>query len=168
MARAVRRLRTSLTRAWPLELLSLLALIVPVILLLRVWGSLPETVPVHFDAAGRPDRFGPKGTLWILHWVSLCLWLMLTAVQAVPLRSLNLPVKVTPENEAHVERVAARALSAFKFVLVLLLALIAQQTLQAAQSHTASLSVWVILLATLGPLPVLVWLVVAARRRPPT
>lgn len=168
MAAALTRLRTSLTQNWPLKLLTLLALVVPVILLLRAWSSLPESVPVHFDASGTPDRFGPKGSLWILHWVSFGMWLMFTAIQALPLRSINLPVKVTPENAAHVQRVSARALSGVKFVMVLVLALIGQQTLKAAVGDDSGLSVWLMLLATLGPLPVLIWLVVAAGRKPTT
>ncbi len=27
---------------------------------LALWGSLPETIPLHFDLAGKPDRFGPS------------------------------------------------------------------------------------------------------------
>lgn len=166
MGSALRRYRASLARDWPIELVSLLALLYPTVSLLLAWGELPETVPVHFDAAGEPDRFGPKGSLWTLPLVTIGTWLFLSALQLLPVTKLNLPVKVTADNREHVERVSSRAFASFKAVIILTLALLGQLVLRSAGGGDAALPPWFILLVTLGPLPVLVWLVAALRQKP--
>jgi uncharacterized membrane protein len=37
----------------------------PVIYLAIIWNKLPETVAVHFNLQGEPDRYGNKSELWI-------------------------------------------------------------------------------------------------------
>lgn len=43
----------------------ILVALLPVMYLLFVWPSLPQTVPMHFGADMQPDKFGPKSELWI-------------------------------------------------------------------------------------------------------
>jgi uncharacterized membrane protein len=35
---------------------------------------LPESVPLHFDAAGQPDRIGPRQGLFLLPLIGLLAW----------------------------------------------------------------------------------------------
>ena len=44
---------------WPLAL-------VPVVYVLVIWQSLPETMPMHFDLKGNPDRYGNKSELLVM------------------------------------------------------------------------------------------------------
>ncbi len=167
MADPGRRLRArAFLRDWPFEVLALAAVIVPAVLLLQVWSQLPATVPTHFNAAGDPDDFGPKSGLRVLWLAQLGLWVLLTASQLVPVRFMNLPTKVTPENRAHVARVAQRGIAALKVIVSLTFALITYGSVNVALGRTSELSVWVLLLGTLGVLPVLVWMVVAVQRPP--
>jgi uncharacterized membrane protein len=42
------------------DMLALLIWLLPLIYLIYVYPSLADTIPLHFDGAGNPDRFGPK------------------------------------------------------------------------------------------------------------
>lgn len=48
---------------WPLEALSLLALIGIALLIKMSFAALPERIPHHFSITGRPDRYGRR---WLL------------------------------------------------------------------------------------------------------
>lgn len=51
----------------PLTVLPVAALILIWGLALWLWPQLPERIPMHFDGAGRPDRFSPRTpTNWFL------------------------------------------------------------------------------------------------------
>ena len=41
-----------------------LIMILPALYLLWNYPSLPDRVPIHFDAQGNPNGYGPKSTLW--------------------------------------------------------------------------------------------------------
>lgn len=41
-------------------------IILPILYLMAVYGSLPATIPVHFDASGTPDDYGDKSVLWVM------------------------------------------------------------------------------------------------------
>ncbi|RYY65640.1 MAG: DUF1648 domain-containing protein [Chitinophagaceae bacterium] len=36
------------------------------LMVIRSFGSLPTTIPIHFDAAGKPDNWAPKAGIWVL------------------------------------------------------------------------------------------------------
>lgn len=58
-----------------LHVLAGIAILTPLFVLLAVWTSLPETVPVHFGMEGQPDQYGPKKMLALVQ-------VLLTAVNA--------------------------------------------------------------------------------------
>ncbi|RYZ23406.1 MAG: DUF1648 domain-containing protein [Chitinophagaceae bacterium] len=36
------------------------------LMVIRSYGTLPATIPVHFDANGHADNWGPKASIWVL------------------------------------------------------------------------------------------------------
>lgn len=60
-------------------ILSTLVLLLPVLIGLALWNTLPDTVPIHWNAAGEIDGWGSKGQLVFLmpgfmlamHWVCI-------------------------------------------------------------------------------------------------
>jgi len=60
---------------WPLEVLSLLALIGTGALVQLNWSTLPEEVPYHFGITGQPDRYGRRRTIFILPAVALVMFI---------------------------------------------------------------------------------------------
>ena len=69
------------------------------ILALVTWNRLPTEIPLHFDASGAPDRFGPPtvfawfGPLVVSALMSLFIGAIAGAIPKIPLKYLSLPRK---------------------------------------------------------------------------
>lgn len=61
------------------------------------WPELPDTIPVHFNAAGEPDGWGSKITLFFLPAIGTFLFAVLTVLSRFP-HVYNYPCSITPEN----------------------------------------------------------------------
>ncbi len=55
----------------PLEIIALAAGILPLLIVLRAWDTLPDEIPTHFGITGRPNRWGGRWQAWILPVVAL-------------------------------------------------------------------------------------------------
>ena len=75
-----------------LQLLGLLLLLAVTVYILTRWRELPAEIPARFDAAGQPERFGPKSSLVSLMAVSWIGYLLFTVLSYFP-KAWNLPVK---------------------------------------------------------------------------
>ncbi|MEO0790498.1 MAG: DUF1648 domain-containing protein [Bacteroidota bacterium] len=69
------------------------------ILIVVHYGELPDRMPSHFDPQGNPDGYGHKGLLWLLAFINLGTYAMMSWVPNAPRDMMNYPVKITPENE---------------------------------------------------------------------
>jgi hypothetical protein len=55
----------------PLEIIALVAGLLPLLIILRAWDTLPDEIPTHFGITGRPDRWGGRWQAWLLPFLSL-------------------------------------------------------------------------------------------------
>ena len=58
----------------PIEVVAASLAIMPALLLLRAWSSLPEEIPVHFGLSGQPDRWGGRWQAWLIPLVALVIY----------------------------------------------------------------------------------------------
>jgi hypothetical protein len=58
----------------PIEIVAACVAVLPALLLLRAWSSLPDEIPVHFGFSGRPDRWGGRWQAWIVAIVALVIY----------------------------------------------------------------------------------------------
>ncbi len=58
----------------PIEIVAACLAVLPALLLLRAWSSLPEEIPVHFGFSGRPDGWGGRWQAWIVLCVALVIY----------------------------------------------------------------------------------------------
>jgi uncharacterized membrane protein len=125
------------------------------VLLFFFWGFtlvqysyLTDTIPVHFDASGKPDGFGGKGSIWDLPIVATVIFTGLTLLNKFP-HIFNYPTQITPENALEQYQMATRMIRFLKLVLVVIFNLIAVQTIRHAKGETEGLGIWLLPL-TLG------------------
>lgn len=126
----------------------LLMLILPAV----YYNELPDTIPTHFNGAGKADGYGNKLTVWVLPLIGLGLYTMLTFINRSP-QQFNYPVKVTPENAQRQYELATRLIRMLKAVIMLLFVYICYMVIQGALSGEASLGagfIWVTLTAVFG------------------
>lgn len=81
-----------------------LIIIAPAIYLIIVWNHLPETVAMHYDLKGNPDRFGSKreliGITAILIGVNMFVYFLLTNIYRID------PKKYAADNKDRLQRIA--------------------------------------------------------------
>jgi hypothetical protein len=89
-----------------------------IIYLFVAWGSLPDKVPGHYNAAGEIDRMGSRYELLITPIVGWLMYLGISVVERFP-QVWNTGVTVTEENKERVYRVIRNMLSTLKIIMIL-------------------------------------------------
>lgn len=123
---------------------SLLALICMCIFLLESFGSLPETVPVHFGADGKPDSWGNAAQLWILPGIGAVLWVCLTIVEGFP-HIYNFPIEITEHNALDQYKNAVRLLTFIKAEITIFFSYLIWKTVEISRDAADSLGLWSVL-----------------------
>jgi uncharacterized membrane protein len=95
------------------------------------YGALPETIPHHYDATGKPDAFGEKGIIWTLPLLGLALFVFLSVLKKSP-HMFNYTVKITHENAERQYGMANKMLRAINAITTCGFAYISYGTVQAA------------------------------------
>lgn len=129
---------------WPVEAAALVGLALAVGSVLRVWGELPERVPIHFGLSGRPDAWAGRGSVLALPVLSVVLYGALTLVQRLPGRWYNYPVTITEENRDRQERLARDLIRWLKAALMGLFAHLTVGLLRTALGEAAGLGAWTV------------------------
>lgn len=135
---------------WTLEILGWATLAWLLISFATSWPSLPETVAVHFDLAGDPDRYGDKNILWLLPVVGTMCFALLWFVARVP-HLHNYLIQIHEGNAEWAYRISARGVRALNVAVTLLFALLVRYSAAAATSEAlpAMWFLWVPLALTL-------------------
>ncbi len=71
------------------------------------YGSMPETIAIHYDITGNADRYGDKIMIWLLTGTSLFIYALLRWLTTVP-HLHNYPVEVTADNAEKLYRTSNR------------------------------------------------------------
>jgi len=103
--------------------------------------DLPEIIPIHFNGAGKADRFGNKTHIFVLPIISTLLFIGLTILNKRP-HVFNYPGQITKENAVHQYTYATRMMRVLKLVIVLLFGLIVFKTIQNVNGHADWLGTW--------------------------
>lgn len=81
-----------------LKTLSLVILGVMVIYCVSNFTSLPDEIPIHFNAKGEADDWGTKNILFFIPGVCSFLFLMMHFIGKLKPKTYNFPVKLTEDN----------------------------------------------------------------------
>jgi uncharacterized membrane protein len=111
--------------------LSIVCILMAVIYIASVWSSLPNTVPTHFNAAGEPDGWGGKESIWFLPVLSTFLFILFFFLSKVP-HLHNYPMEITEENAEKMYRASKKLLAVIGFEVCFFLAIAAGGTVQSA------------------------------------
>lgn len=123
--------------------------------------NLPEIIPVHFDAYGKPDDYGNKWSIFLLPFFSLFIVIGLTLLNRYP-HIFNYPVKITEQNAKKQYIAATRLIRWLKIGILIMFGAILYQIHASAIEHSAGnagLLLPVILLCTF--IPMVIYFIVA-------
>jgi uncharacterized membrane protein len=99
---------------------------------------LPAQIPIHYNAAGQVNGWGPSQSLLGLLLGSVVLYALMSMVARRP-SVFNFPARVTPMNRPRLEALAVQMISWLKAEVVCLFAWIQYFTIQAARSGHGAL-----------------------------
>jgi uncharacterized membrane protein len=121
-----------------LEILAAAGLVLLILGSITAVATLPRSVPVHFDLAGKADGWGSRSLVLALPIAALVLYVMLSLVARVP-HWYNYPRTITPMNAERQYLLARRLVIALKATLVwVFLAILVQTAYVAVRPHSPS------------------------------
>lgn len=146
-----------------LESIAIMGLLIGIYLAIQAWSNLPTTIPIHFDAAGNADGFGPKGMIWLLPAIGVVMVPAMLFLRRFPWLS-NVPFEITEENAAYQYGLIVRLLSLLACFVSLLFLLLVYDTISIAFGGSSLLG-WlfmpIFLTGIMGPI---IWYFIAALR----
>src|SRR6478609_4883542 len=111
--------------------------------------NLPETIPVHFNSSGLPDRFGSKGLVIVLPIISTFVVVGLHFLNKVP-HLHNQAIKVNPKNAEALYLNSTRMLRFIK-ISILLVFILVSTAFQSGSTLSLSWLLPVLCVLFLGP-----------------
>lgn len=121
-----------------LEIAAILGLIFLFFLVIGYWSKLPDSIPSHYNAAGEPDGWSGKGTLLLLPFISLAMYIGLTFLIRFP-HLYNFPWKITEENRERQFYLAQMLIIGLKTEIIWLFGYIEWQTVQTGLGRSEGL-----------------------------
>lgn len=118
------------------------------------WNSLPERIPVHFNAAGEVDRYGNAIELLILPVIGILVGVAMEALERHP-ELHNYPARLNDSNRANFYLNSRKILNLTKNMIFIIFSIIILEMMSVAISKTALFGGWllpVILILALGPM----------------
>ncbi|MDD2498931.1 MAG: DUF1648 domain-containing protein [Desulfitobacteriaceae bacterium] len=125
-----------------------MAVLFLIVMVVRYWPTLPNTLPTHFGGTGIPDEWGGKSFALILPVVSFVLYIILTVCGRFP-HTFNYICPITEENVFIQYAMARTMLSALKLEMIVMFTYIEWVTFQVALGQSEGLGDW-FLPVTLG------------------
>ncbi|MBV5314103.1 MAG: DUF1648 domain-containing protein [Prolixibacteraceae bacterium] len=123
------------------------------LMILLNYADLPETIPTHFDAAGKADDYGSKSTIFMLPVIATILYAGMTRLNLFP-HIFNFPTKITTENALGQYTNSTQMMRYVKLVIVFLFTIIVFKTMQTATGKSDGLGIWflpLVLVLALAP-----------------
>ncbi|MDM1406584.1 DUF1648 domain-containing protein [Myroides sp. DF42-4-2] len=144
---------TSLDRC--IDGISLLLLVAFLGLTAYYYASLPETIPTHYNAAGEPDAYGHKASLFLLVGIALFIFILLRYFQTKP-HLYNYPTTITEENAQEQYTKAVRMMRFLNLITLVIFFYLQYQTIQTALGSSEGLgSYFLVITLAVSLLPLL-------------
>ncbi|WP_054950689.1 DUF1648 domain-containing protein [Numidum massiliense] len=137
-----------------LNIISLIFFLAILVYLIARWSAIPDKIPTHFNFKGEADRWGNKGSIWLLPIVGVFPWVIMTFFEKVP-HMLNFPTKITEENAERQYKNCRLMINVLKNEILLLFVYLIYTTERVACGHRETIGTWtipIILIVTLGSL----------------
>lgn len=135
-----------------LEILAAFGLLMIGGLVVFAYQHLPAQVPMHLGLNGQVTQMGPKNSLWVLTFIGLLLYLLMSAINLRPDR-FNYIVDITPQNAEQYYRRSTRVVRLVKALTMFMFAFLTNHILQFGQPGASGLNftIFVLLMAvTIG------------------
>jgi uncharacterized membrane protein len=124
-----------------IEILGLLLFSSTWIFIISIYNSLPDIIPIHYNAFGTADNFGKKWMILSLPIVSTVLFIGLTLLNYFP-ESFNYPTKINEDNALIQYTYATRLIRYLKLVIVFIFGILLYRTTRYPLNQNDGLGIW--------------------------
>lgn len=122
--------------------LGILSFAAIILYLLVQWPSIPENVPMHFNAAGEVDGWGAKWTIFALPIVGAALWIGMYFLEKMP--HVHNYLNLTEENIRQQYKNSQLLLNVMKNEILIFFVYITWLGVRIAKGQTDTLDAWVL------------------------
>ncbi len=140
-----------------IEILTAIIIILLFVLTFVEYSGISEKVPLHFDASGKPDRYGDKSSLILLPIIGLALTTLMYIFSKYP-HLHNYMVNITEENALKNYRFSSRILRFTSLSIAVLFASIQFVIIQMGKGQDINLGPWflpiVVIISILFPISI--------------
>lgn len=133
------RPKLKIKRQWlanVLDIIGIVLIIGIIAYVIHVWPSLPEKIPMHYNASGEVDRWGGKGGLLVFLAIGIILWIPLSILERYP--HVHNYTHLTEENVERLYKNSILLLNVIKNEVIILFAYFAWRMIQDAFGNTYS------------------------------
>mgnify|MGYP000927164016 CR=1 FL=1 len=123
-----------------IEILALLLLLFMCFYAAWEFGSLPETIPNHFNGKGEADSLGSKASVFIGPGIAIFTYILMYFAGKVSPENYNFPVKITAENKVYQYALGRLMLKVVNLWGMLLMAFITWGTIQTANRYSGAMN----------------------------
>lgn len=127
------------------------------------YASLPEVIPMHFDAEGIPDGFGQKSWIWTMPVLGLAVYIGLFILNRYP-HIFNYPTEITTENAERQYKLATTLIRMVNLSVAMIFFYITYQSVLSSLSGQGGLGtifIPIVIFSTTAPL---IWYLIKASR----
>lgn len=114
-----------------------------------MWGKIPEEVPGHFNGAGEVDRWGTKIELFILPFIGVFLWILLSLLEKAP-HMHNYPARLNENNVKAFYLNSRKTLNEIKNLCLIIFAVISFQMVRIAIGEIETIGWWLLPIVLIG------------------
>lgn len=114
-----------------LTMLALIGIVFMILVIALYYSKLPDHIPVHFNAAGEPDRFGNKKTIMILPILGIITVIGMHFLSKIP-HTYNYLVEITEQNAHYQYQKASRLMAAINAIITWMFSYILWASIQVA------------------------------------
>jgi len=114
-----------------------------------MWSEIPEEVPGHFNGAGEVDRWGTKIELFILPFIGVFLWILLSLLEKAP-HMHNYPARLNENNVKAFYLNSRKTLNEIKNLCLIIFAVISFQMVRIAIGEIETIGWWLLPIVLIG------------------
>lgn len=131
------------------------------------YSALPDTIPTHFNASGKPDGFDKKISILLIPAIATIFYVGLTLLNRVP-HIFNYIQEVTFQNAREQYRRATLIVRYLKFGLVILFGFITHQSVQISLGREKDLGSWVLPLILFSSFSFVIYTIITLSKKVPS
>ena len=148
------------------QVLAFIGILYVTFLMIFKFGSLPESIPINYNAMGEPTDWGGKSSLILIYCIDLIMYIGLTVLERFP-QVYNYPVSITEENIRKQYFLARLLITTLKLSMVVIFLMIIASDFQTntEESHLLMGEYFIFFALAITFIPIIIYFILSIRNK---